>query len=123
MLDLETCKKLKEAGIEPQYQRGDWIYRKYKHGYKPHLFDDWTDDHTRDDDLWAMSLDQMLAEIKKRGYCWQLAPGESDYCIAIMTIPEKPYSRQEIYSDSPEEAVASALLWILSNEGSNNNAE
>ena len=121
-ISLETARKLKEAGLawEPDIttgsNEGDLFYwengnldmvghRAYHLLY--HL--------ERGRITFAPRLDQLLAEIERRGYWYSLArESESDnYSVMIW----KAFGRIEIfYATTADEAAALALLWILERE-------
>lgn len=123
MLSLETAKKLKDAGLQWEPQIGDWFYN--SHGY---VFDTTLDllnevtvlinsfarSYANRTIVFAPRLDQMLVEIEKRGWTWMLyAPNdEGKYGIDIGN--GSIYDNNKtILADSPDEAAAQALLWIL----------
>ena len=121
MISLELSKRLKEAGLEWEPQIGDMFYFK--------TFKDWgidainsedvnnNLDETRDfieEGFWilAPSLDQLLVEIEKRGYGWKLEKFHA-YNLRRMEIYKVNDLLGCFGGNSPEEAAASALLWIL----------
>jgi len=108
-LSLETAKKLKEAGLQWEPRDGDWYYTetgkreciprvKYHKIYDRYIF--------------APRLDQLLAEIEKRGYAYNFIkiPNEKkSYC----SIYGSNHLSGERFDGIGEEAAAQALLWIL----------
>ena len=68
--------------------------------------------------VWLPSLSQLLAEIEKQGFIWVLDVSATNgnkvigYAMNIATSLDWE-DEEEFRSDSPEEAAASALLWIL----------
>jgi len=135
MISLELAKKLKEAGLEWEPQIGDMFYFK--------TFKDWGIDAIYSEDVdnnldeirdfieegfWILAprLDQLLAEIEKRGYSWEMRTviDESQsvrfnakniaYWIHVWKTGhiewEDGFKRA---FTSPSNAAASALLWIL----------
>jgi hypothetical protein len=61
--------------------------------------------------LWLPRLDQLLAEIEKRGYRWDIQMTKTRYVCGLSTPGVRVYPDQ--YGDTPEDAAAQALLWIL----------
>ena len=122
MISLEKAKKLKEAGLVWEPQEGDLVYHSEAEDYFYITTDDMEDyvQATRIDKEYAYSiaiflprLDQLLAEIEKRGYKWFLETDRETYFIRII----KPGDTKEpvsfkAYAKSLVDAAASALLWI-----------
>jgi hypothetical protein len=127
MLSLDTSKKLKDAGLEwehPQigdmYSYGDseiFVIRPNgKAGLEPPK-------HLLVDAIWLPSLSQLLAEIviKEWGYrlssTWVEDELSGFECLISRREEIKPgkwkLEEHEFRADSPEEAAAQALLWIL----------
>ena len=135
MISLEKAKKLKEAGLGWEPQIGDMFY--WQNGK------DWGIDALTSEDannnldeirdyidegfrIFAPRLDQLLAEIEKRGYSWEMRTviDESQsvrfnakniaYWIHVWKTGhiewEDGFKRA---FTSPSNAAASALLWIL----------
>ena len=84
-------------------------------------------DETRDfieEGFWILAprLDQLLAEIEKRGFIWALDVSATNgnkvigYAMNIATSLDWE-DEEEFRSDSPTDAAASALLWILEGVG------
>ena len=114
MLKLETAKKLKLAGLEWEPQEGDYIL--YPDGELTSIL---TCGDVAFEDLegcvFAPRLDQLLAEIENRGYAWKLQKFSGCSVLRMeLYIWDKYWGYYE--SESPEEAAALALLWILSKE-------
>lgn len=121
MLILETAKKLKAAGLKWEPQRGDWYYN--HHGYVSGttttldllnevtvLIQSISRDYANRTVHFAPRLDQLLAEIERRGYTWSLElTDEGKYVINIFKGAQGVCCK---IADSPEEAAAEALLWI-----------
>ena len=129
MISLEKAKALKEAGLRWEPKRFD-------------LFTDGTktwevlEAYTGEGDIrWIRGiggwvtygknftflprLDQLLGEIRKRGWVWILYCGNDGIEVEIETYnPETPLHLRYkcIKADTPEDAVAEALLWILKEE-------
>ena len=132
MLSLELVKRLKELGLEWEPQRGDWYYN--HHGYVSGttttldllnevtvLIQSISRDYANRTVHFAPRLDQLLAEIEKRGYAWELSVDEADkppYAICFFSTPRE-IGQKWFTADSPEEAAAKALIWILEQEGAN----
>lgn len=131
MLSLELVKRLKELGLEWEPQRGDWYYN--HHGYVSGttttldllnevtvLIQSISRDYANRTVHFAPRLDQLLWEIEKRGYKWDLTncPLEplGKYSLTLWIDNGLP---NEHFADSPEEAAAQALIWILEQEGAN----
>lgn len=93
MLSIETAKKLKDAGLVWNPDIGDIFF----------IEEEW---------LFAPRLDQLLAEIEKRGYGWKLEKFHA-YNLRRMQIYKINDLLGCFEADSPEEAAAQALLWIL----------
>lgn len=129
MISLEIAKKLKEAGLEWEPKQGDFYWfvtpdesrigfvqnNRGAEGFKAHV------DRCRGivcTYVFAPRLDQLLAEIEKRGFIWALDVSATNgnkvigYAMNIATSLDWE-DEEEFRSDSPEEAAASALLWIL----------
>ena len=120
MISLEMAKKLKEAGLGWEPQKGDLVY----HSEAEESFNITAGDMedfvqaTRIDKEYAYSiaiflprLDQLLAEIEELGYKWFAETDTERYFIRIVEI-KKPNNCHGIFSDSPANAAAEALLWI-----------
>lgn len=68
-----------------------------------------------DKKLWVPCLDQLLAEIEKRGYVWDISLNPAqDHKYACWVVNKDGHNCP--FADSPEEAAALGLLWILSKE-------
>lgn len=121
MISLETARKLKEAGLQWEPQMGDFLYYFTVLGTTVTwrisvISEDDNEDSNIviyiDDGDWifAPRLDQLLAEIEKRGWKWSIVPSRNRYCLIFTTV-------KQFVADSPDEAAALALLWILEQEG------
>lgn len=124
MIGLELAKKLKEAGLEWEPQRGDWYY--FGDDGELHLLRVATPRPVPEVVYSAPRLDQLLAEIEKWGYSWEMRTviDESQsvrfnakniaYWIHVWKTGhiewEDGFKRA---FTSPSNASASALLWIL----------
>lgn len=129
MLSLELAKRLKELGLEWEPQRGDWYYN--HHGYVSGttttldllnevtvLIQSISRDYANRTVHFAPRLDQLLAEIEKRGYAWKLEKFHA-YNLRRMEIYKVNDLLGCFEDNSPEEAAAQALIWILEQEGAN----
>ena len=138
MISLEIAKKLKEAGLKWEPKAGDWFYR--KDGVRGFVTDanmgDWWAVFPPDGKevafcieeadrfIFAPRLDQLLAEIDTRGYCFEISnmaissskPRETLYSCKVF--PKKRAGVDDdddfvAYDETLINAAASALLWIL----------
>jgi hypothetical protein len=131
MIKLETARKLKEAGLSWEPKVGDLFYWESNNdGWKIDAFtiDDIEDnlEEVKDcleNEEWlpCPRLDQLLGEIEARGYWWELYKNPmqfptGSYDIQISQGIDFKY-HTPLATDSPEEAAAQALLWILEQEG------
>lgn len=125
MLSLELARKLKEAGLVWEPQKGDLVY----HSEAEESFNITAGDMedyvqaTRIDKEYAYSiaiflprLDQLLAEIEKRGWkytliCRNMNGADEDYLCWVVK-RAIPTAKRGLYGVTPTEAAASALLWI-----------
>jgi hypothetical protein len=113
MISLETAKALKEAGLE-------WKPRKFDSYFHPNLRNALINDpHVpkcgiKPELIFAPRLDQLLKEIEKRGYFMDLLGpyNTGEWRIILGGSVSDPH----FYADTPEEATAQALLWILRKE-------
>ena len=116
MISLETAKKLKKAGLKWEAVSTDMYYKEFTsrtskgYGfYSAHNMD------ISKDDIFAPRLHQLLAEITKRGKFVNLSGPYVRYgkwyCRLGGSVADP-----EFHGDSPEEAAAQALLWILENK-------
>ena len=128
MLSLETAKRLKKAGLVWEPETCDTYYW-------PRKFDNPVKVMHRDFDLlkkeqdtkgivWAPRFDQLLAEIERREYAWIIGRTERKYRghlyygeLANIQNPEDSECYEQFFdADTPEQAAAEALLWILERE-------
>ena len=123
MISLETAKKLKEAGLEWEPQIGDWNHH-YVFGIGI-VTSESPPKVVGENFTFAPRLDQLLSEIEKQSgrYKYELTGSrvyplsnnlKPKYRITIQTDRVLPF-----FADSPEEAAAEALIWILEQEGHN----
>ena len=128
MLSLELVKRLKELGLGWEPQEGDFLYY-HTYGEESELgvISDSDMGEHREESLdniytgewiFAPRLDQLLAEIEGRGYGWKLEKFHA-YNLRRMQIYKINDLLGCFEADSPEEAAAKALIWILEQEGAN----
>lgn len=126
MLRLETAKALKEAGLKWEPEIGD-NFKAYNGIIQMAIkrnadvvetnFGRFPKETMRADSIWLPRLDQLLADIEVRGWTWVLyAPNDEGKCG--IDIGKETLCRSNLLAmgDSPEEAAAQALLWILRQE-------
>jgi hypothetical protein len=120
MLSLETAKSLKEAGLKWEPKMGDLFVADYDNGLGPTPVDVVKTNNFGEpgpEHIWLPRLDQLLAEIEKHhigGYTH--GRDLRGYFTIVTVVNTRGYglSRYEArHNDSPEEAAAQALLWIL----------
>lgn len=114
MLSLEICQKLKDAGLQWEPKEGDYV--RYFDG---NLISILTCGDVAFEDLkdciFAPRLDQLLAEIEKRGYehhkleYWRDKPDNHKHWFLLWADGHW----QEFKTGTPDDAAAEALLWIL----------
>ena len=114
MLSLETAKKLKDAGMqwEPNYadlyqliiERIENIYC-YDESILACL------EINRYNPTWIPRFDQMLAEIEKREYAWEMMRGVIEVWHRYL-----PTGCKKFVTETTDEAAAQALIWILGQE-------
>ena len=121
MISLETAKKLKEAGLKWESKVGDCFYFNNTNNLWL-IKDEFSNRKEIKLGTFAPRLDQLLSEIEKRSgrYKYELTGSrvyylsnnlKPKYRITIQTDRVLPF-----FADSPEEATAQALLWILKQE-------
>lgn len=129
MLSLEMARKLKSAGLEWEPQIGDMLY--WNSG-----IDGWTIDALNQCDIaekcsateecidegdWIFvpRLDQLLAEIEKQEYWWELrhhlvdVGGVKKYRVIISKKHNTSIPTKTIDAGTPEDAAAEALCLVL----------
>lgn len=140
MLSLETARKLKETGLRWEPQIGDWFYYLYPYhsNYTLRIFTAHTCTITqkefekllndiKENGIWCPRLEQLLAEITKRlpkeaiiGLEYPNWQEEKKWEIVGIGMDSKFPSHEHIFADdTPDEAAAQALLWILKVEKRN----
>ncbi|MCK9326810.1 MAG: hypothetical protein M0P69_15060 [Bacteroidales bacterium] len=130
MISLEKAKALKEAVVAYNKSELNAFYRirdqfdnMIDEPYIVHLV---ASHHARDEIgewfTFVPRLDQLLAEIEARGYVWAVEVGACEakavtmYAVSI-SINLYWVSPKEFRADSPEDAAADALLWIIEKGG------
>ena len=128
MISLETAKKLKKAGLKWEPETCDTYYwpRKFNNPVQVmhRDFDLLQKEQDTKGIVWAPRLDQLLAEIERREYyavlrtCSFNQELSKEQCRVSVwkegdPIHKKPHGW---YADTPDEAAAQALLWILERE-------
>ena len=117
MMSLETANDLKESGLKWEPNFGDmywWsgetnVVDKHEQGHANTM---------KSSAVFLPRLDQLLAEIEKRECAWELSVDEADkppYAICLSST-SKEIGQKWFQADSPEEAAAQALIWILEQE-------
>jgi hypothetical protein len=130
MISLSTAQKLKVVGPKWEPREGDFFYN---------LRDElvtWdmsvvfalamtgmAKDEKAEKFTFAPRLDQLLSEIERQDYWWQLdwlvldLDGVKKYDMQVSKRHDTSIQDRAFRSsDSPEDAVAAALLWILEQE-------
>jgi len=64
----------------------------------------------------TMSLSELLAEIERRRYRWDIDNfddmGNGKYCIDLFDWGTREYTGYSFYGKTPEEAAIKAITWI-----------
>lgn len=110
MLSLETARKLKDVGLKWEPQKGDQIFNPY---YGEPEISTCPPPKAPNYIIWIPRLGQLLAEIEKQGWKWSIVPSRNRYRLILTTV-------KQFVADSPDEAAAAALIWILEQEGKPN---
>lgn len=124
MISLDLGRRLKEAGLEWEPKLGDKYGFKTDRGQLEFLICSKRDivkisEYKVFKIYWLPRLDELLAEIERRGYRWHLYP----YTLPINN--KTTYACEVMYGDntffvytgdSPEDAVGFALIRILERE-------
>jgi hypothetical protein len=124
LLSLETAKALKEAGLKWEPQLGDYYVADYDNGLgptKPQVAKVAEFGEPGPEHIWLPRLDQLLAEIEGLGYWWQIEIRDGAYICKVGLegfMPGGNGDTARLKADSPEEAAAQSLLWILQKEES-----
>ena len=122
MISLEMAQRLKTAGLKWEPKFGDYyiIPAVFDEGILQMMDIRQVMSYQKNPEEWEESinsfvfaprLDQLLAEIEKRGYTWSLElTDEGKYVINIFKGAQGVCCK---IADSPEEAAAEALSWVL----------
>jgi hypothetical protein len=129
MISLETAKALKDAGLKWKPQEGDYCYYDdklelqlgecLKATRKLHNLTAKQPEYKELAPIFAPSLSQLLQEIEKRGYLWDMSNLGGEFNVMLWDVrngKEIEEDEKESYNDCEtivEEAAAQALLWIL----------
>lgn len=122
---LELSKKLKNAGLRWEPKEGDLFYpyspflRRHEKRLAVCPFKEIISinvEADEKDDIFAPRLDQLLAEIEKRGYRWDIGNLEDKPCIGLFDWETREYVMGLFYGETPTDAAGEALLWILERE-------
>lgn len=126
MISLETARKLKDAGLEWEPKACDAYYWPSGVGDHPVLvmhndFDLLKKEQKTKGIVWAPRLEQLLSEIERRGWDWELEHSWVGITGVITKVDKDGYQRESsercgFNGRSPEQAAAKALLWILRRE-------
>ena len=124
MISLELAQKLRDAGLVWEPQWGDW----YCFGNSLPGFLQGVDDENleylnqrvklfAEKYVWFPRLDQMLAEIERRGYVGLVSsitkPKYTVYVVLARLYAHSEEKGKTFFADTPEQAAGLALLWIL----------
>lgn len=125
MISLELAKELKEAGLIWEPRVGDMFYwhNGKDWGIDALTYEDVNENLEETEDfidegvwIFAPHLDQLLAEIEKRGWKYTLISrnmnGANEDCLCWVVKWTIPTAKRGLYGVTPTEATASALLWI-----------
>jgi hypothetical protein len=134
-MKLETAQKLKDAGLPWMPELLDtYVFTKFEESGElsvciPKTYENVNnlngllliDAEDETGLLWLPRLDQLLEEIEARGYTWSLEKENAEYvhgkyCFSICNTNGHKPKWNDFHADSPEEAAAAALLWILEQE-------
>lgn len=155
MLSLELARRLKLAGLAWEPQKGDQ-YKELSYERLTQIYDgNPVYEYRVKNSIWLPRLDQLLAEIEKRGWdidlmhfaknrdntevrddpSWscevnkflRLRQGDdgspklmgTDHEVNVNGPWQEERLNEFFDADSPEEATAQALIWILEQEGAN----
>jgi hypothetical protein len=128
MLELKTAVALKNAGLKWEPQLGDYFntFECLNNGNDaPGLWDEEIQtayetpgadiENMQKGSLWLPRLDQLLAEVEKQGYVWDISLNPAqDEKYACWIVNKDGHNC--LWGNIPEEAAAQALLWILEQE-------
>lgn len=135
MIGVELAGKLKEARLAWEPKEGDWLLLWqpgigmeegfYYENARLREVDCENEHKVTEKDVWLPSLSDMLAELESRGYYWEMycrttLDGDG-YEIQIMRLEEwnENGSSGNKSADTPEDAAAEVLLWVLERDEAN----
>jgi len=125
MISLEKARTLKAAGLVWEPKKGDWGFWNNAEMPTPQLVTYNPDPKTVNikNSTWLPSLSQLLAEIEKHGGCalYVFDSGlhvleKGAYELEMPKVEITEFESISFRSDTPEDAAASALIWILQNK-------
>jgi len=111
MISLEKARALKDAGLQWEPKRGDWFsWRETQL-----IYDSYACRATAEteDCIWIPDLDQLLAELRKRGIMYVLEWSGGKHKIKIS---DGVWFVGDFEADTPEDTCADVLIWILGKE-------
>ena len=119
-ISLDTARKLKDAGLKWEPETCDTYYwpRKFNNPVQVmhRDFDLLQKEQDTKGIVWAPRLSQLLAEIERREYGFNLCSGFRDGKAGCMLWQDGYGPVKIVRADTWEEAAANALLWILERE-------
>lgn len=123
-VSLEMAKKLKEAGLQHQIVYGDWylawLPTEETYLQKPVLYD-YTAYGPYEEDIWLPTLSDLLEWLEGREYKYTISFFETVKGLKPFIRIWKPENiigdTNAFYADTPEDAVAKAVLGVLEQEG------
>lgn len=119
MISVETAKKLKEAGLEwkPRCLGDEYRTPEKTIGIICACTCEQETDGYYQERIWLPRLDELLAEIEKRG--WQIELVK--YARWRITIWKIQWRKQGLFiGETPGEVAAKALIWLLKQNESTN---
>lgn len=123
MISVDKARQLKESGLLWDIKYGDfyWDDKYGEVGIVSILNDGIKREYIRRTYLiWLPRLDQLLDEIEQRNYLWLVHNNDSSNEICVVIYPPYPSNCIRFRADTPEDAAAKALLWILQREADKN---
>jgi hypothetical protein len=116
MISLEKARALKEAGLKWDPCRGDWYFYISRRQFVKYTSeaDVIKSDPESDNYTFCPRLDQLLGEIEKYTGCALYVFGNNKYEVEVVDTKEWNH---HFKADTPEDAAADALLWLMGQEG------